>query len=115
MAFRRVRRAGPTRFRPPMPPELVVYNGADWGAPPWDGSGPEWEAGHRAAYGRYQQAGRDWFDEHGHLPIDPAAFTTADQPWCGEFDEHDCLGADCSRRPTARNVGAAGQERGSDE
>lgn len=33
-----------------------------------------------------------------------------DEPWCGEFDEHDCLGADCPRRPTMRDVGTAGRE-----
>ena len=70
MPVRRKKKVTPTRFRPPRPPELGVYRPADWGAPPLDGIGPEWEAGHRAAYVRFEQACRDWFGEHGHLPVD---------------------------------------------
>jgi hypothetical protein len=45
----------------------------------------------------------------------PASPPPPDEPWCGEFDEHDCLGLDCPRRPTERNVGLAGREAVTDD
>lgn len=68
-----------------------MYCGADWGAPPDDGSGEEWAAGHHTAYARYQRARADWFDEYGHMPVDPSTIP-GDEPWCGDFDDHDCGG-----------------------
>ncbi|MBU8827591.1 hypothetical protein [Mycolicibacterium goodii] len=91
------------QFRPPFPPELGVYDGAAWGAPPLDGGGPEWEAEHRAAHARFQQAGCDWFDEHGHLPVDPS-IVPGDVAFCGDFYEHNCGGEHCIRRPARTTV-----------
>jgi hypothetical protein len=34
-----------------------------------------------------------------------------DEPWCGEFAEHDCGGVNGLRRPVARDVGIAGRGR----
>lgn len=103
MPVRRKKRATPMRFRPPLPTELGVYNPGDWGAPPPEGTGVDWEAGHRAAYARFKQACQDWFEAHKHVQVDPSTAPPSDVPWCGEFDEHDCLGADCPRRPPMRD------------
>lgn len=73
MAFRKRKAARTAHYRPPLPPELAVDDGARWGAPARDGRGGGWEAGHRAAYVRYQEACRVWSAEFGHLPVDPSA------------------------------------------
>lgn len=91
------------QFRPAIPPVLVIYHPGDWGAPA-EGAGPEWEAGHRAAYQRWQQAAAEWFDEHKHMPVDPAAAPAGDVPWCGVFDEHDCAGEGCPRQSRVRDL-----------
>jgi hypothetical protein len=72
-----------------MPERLVVYRESEWGAPPWEGSGAEWAAGHIEAYRRFEAAQRAWFDEFGHLPVDLAT-PVPDEPFCGEFGPHDC-------------------------
>lgn len=103
MTRRKRQAAEAQQFRPPFPPELGVYDGADWGAPAVDGDRSAWEAEHRAAHARFQHAGRVWFDEHGHLPVDPLT-VPGDEPFCGDFNEHDCRGEDCMRRP-AHGIG----------
>ena len=95
MPVRRKQRAKPQQHRPPLPAELGVYSGADWGAPSLDGDGPVWEAEHRAAAGRFEQARQEWFTEHKHLPADPSHAPRGDTPWCGEFGPHECNVADC--------------------
>ena len=70
MAFRKRKATRSVHYRPPLPPELAVYAGARWGAPSLDGSGNAWEAAHRAAYMRYEEAVRRWFTEFGHLAVD---------------------------------------------
>lgn len=100
---RKKRPAPPPQYRPPLPPELGVYQGAAWGAPPLDGDATAWEAGHRAAYARFEQACRTWCDQYAHLPVSPSA-APDDEVWCGDFDDHECGGADCWRRPSPGNV-----------
>jgi hypothetical protein len=39
----------------------------------------------------------------------PAPPPPPDEPWCGEFGEHDCLGSECPRRPVGRNLGYGGE------
>jgi hypothetical protein len=100
MPVRRKKSARASQFRPPLPPALGVYEGAEWGAPSLDGTGSGWEAQHRAAYQRWQQAGRDWLDQFGHLPVDLVSVPD-DEPFCGEFGDHECRGAECPRWPGA--------------
>lgn len=98
-------------YRPPMPLDLRVFRSIEWGAPA-GGDGPDAEAARLAAYRRWRAAVAEWRAEHGHLPLapgDPAA--VGDMPFCGADEDHDCGGADCSRRPPrieSRNATAAG-------
>jgi hypothetical protein len=98
MPVRRRTRTAAQHFRPPLPPELAVYEGANWGAPSLDGGGNAWEAAHRAAYMRFEEAFRRWFTEFGHLAVDPSA-SPADEPFCGAFD-HACGGRGCRLGPS---------------
>lgn len=98
MAFTKRKTAQPVVYRSPLPPELVVYDGARWGAPSRDGRGGAWEAGHQAAYMRYQEACRLWSAEFGHLPVDPST-APVDEPFCGAFD-HACGGRGCRLGPS---------------
>ena len=91
---RKKRPAPPPQYRPRLPPELGVYQGSSWGAPPLDGEGAAWEAGHRAAYARFEQACRDWFSSNAHLPVDLSSIP-ADEMFCGSFGEHECGFAPC--------------------
>lgn len=59
-------------------------------------------------------SGVRWLPE----PEDVEPVRRGDVPWCGQFDEHDCLGAGCPRRPTQRDIGfarARDSEDGSDD
>lgn len=94
----------PLRVRPPMPAELVVFDPAVWGAqlvmPEQGAPSAAWAAWAdetHAAAGRQAAARQAWVAEHKHLPV-PADVAVADEVWCGEFEEHDCGGADCPRR-----------------
>lgn len=105
MPVRRRVPTAPREFRPPMPPALRSFNGADWGAPPRDGDGRGWEVAYRNAYARWQAACDEWWNQFGHLPADPSSTPRGDEPFCGEFNEHECGGAQCRRRvPTGRNA-----------
>lgn len=98
MPVRRRKRHVEVQYRPPMPAKLRNYFPGDWGAPSWEGAGSDWEAAHQAAYRRWQQAVGEWRTEHKHMPVDPASAPQGDELWCGEFDEHDCGGAECLPR-----------------
>lgn len=38
-------------------------------------------------------------------PEDAVRLMAIDEPWCVEFDEHDCTGADCLWRPSVHTHG----------
>lgn len=110
MPVRRRQKRVEVQYRPPMPAELLMYRAGEWGAPPWNGTGSEWEAGHQAAYQRWLQAAAEWRNEHKHMLLDPSTVPPAEEPFCGEFDEHECSGADCPRRPVRMIVGLCGDD-----
>jgi hypothetical protein len=85
-----------------MPYALAVYSAEDWLRP---GDDPDDEQAAQAAYIRHVEARDLWSADYAHMvvPDDPVL----DEPWCGEFDEHDCGGADCPRR--SRRAGISGQ------
>lgn len=96
MPVRRRQREKPKRYRPPLPAELAMFDGACWDAPADDEGGPVWEAEHRAAYSRYLRATEEWHQRHKDLPVDPSEAPTTDAPWCGLFGPHECDIADCN-------------------
>ena len=111
MSRRRRAPVTPLPFQPPMPERLCIYSPGEWEAPPLDGTGAEWEAGHREAYQKFEAARRDWYSEYGHLPVDESQ-RPGPAPFCGEMDtDHECLGAECPWRPAGRDVGFAPRER----
>jgi hypothetical protein len=86
-------------------------------AEPVDGDPPEvraaWEAARREAYCAEEAKRQAWLGEYGHLPTAETP-PENDEPFCGELGEHDCGGATCSRRPTARNIGFPGDVQADD-
>jgi hypothetical protein len=94
------------------PPELVEFDVEAW-APaeccaddPWR---PTWAHQQwRAARAAWVAAGGIWPSDEDQREFEEA-FATPDEPFCGNTDEHHCLGADClDDRPTRRNQGYGG-------
>ena len=105
MSRRRAAPVVPLPTRPPMPIELQVFNPCEWGASDDDAARGDAEAGYRAAVAAWDESRADWCGRYAHLP---AGDPPGDEPWCGEFAEHDCVGVDCPRRPIGRDVCIAG-------
>lgn len=103
-------------YRPDMPRELLTYRPGAWVEQPFAPAGTEaWERQHQVAYQRWRAEADAWQKEHGHKPLRPGTDQRrGDVPFCGELDDHDCLGAECPRRPP-RNSGYAAKTVAADE
>lgn len=108
MPVRRRKQPGRVVYRPQMPDELWAPPPVDVAEPGPDASRSEWARWEQAIAGAYREreaARAAWVEEHAHLPADPAHMAAAinmpDEPFCGELEQHECLGVDCQEQPPA--------------